>query len=171
MKALTFNLLLLSCIFATKSFASTPLSNIVYSEQSITLKSAQLLATKTLDACQKAGFRSVVTVVDHRGAQKVVLADDGSFPHALETSLRKARTAASRRIPSGSVIDDNDHEPTISDIFHSIGLTSLGGGLPIFKDGNVIGGVAVAGAPGENDAGEDYDILCIKQGLASLGLL
>ena len=143
----------------------------VFSEQSITLESAQYLASKTLQACQKSGFSTVVTVVDQRGSQKVVLADDGSFPHAIETSLRKARTAASRRIPSGSVIDDNDHEPTISDIFHAIGLTSLGGGVPIIKDGKVIGGVAVAGAPGENAAGDDYDILCINKGLESLGLL
>lgn len=140
-------------------------------ERSITLAAAKQLANATQKACQQTGFKTVVTVVDHRGALKIALVDDGSFPHAIETSLRKARTAASRGIASGAIIDANDHEPSLADIFHAIGLTTLGGGVPIKLNGQIIGGVAVAGAPGENAKGEDYDILCIEQGLKSVGLL
>lgn len=171
MKGMMFYCLMTSflCIFDAQ--AKEPALKVSYSEPAITLAAAKKLAEITQYACQQAGFNTVVTVVDHRGALKVVLVDDGSFPHAIETSLRKARTAASRRIPSGEVVSDNDHEPTISDTFHAIGLTSLGGGLPIYRDGQVIGGVAVAGAPGENEHGEDHDIQCLRKGLGALGLL
>ena len=78
-------------------------------ERSLSVGAALELATTALEACRKHGSRVTITVLDHAGRTKVVLRDDGSNPHSVEHSLRKAlRLGADVDVnPSGGALAAN----------------------------------------------------------------
>ncbi|MEM6581697.1 MAG: heme-binding protein [Pseudomonadota bacterium] len=144
-------------------------AEVTYTESFISLDPAKRLAERAMTHCAEHGFSVAVTVVDARAQLKSLLVADGAFPHAVETSIRKAKTAASRRLATHLVVDKNDHEPTLADTFHAIGLTTLGGGTPIIYNKQVIGGIGIAGAPGEDASGKDFDLACLEKAYADMG--
>jgi uncharacterized protein GlcG (DUF336 family) len=137
-----------------------------YMEMSIPMEWALEAAKSASDACLALGFSTTVTVVDQRGQMRVQLMREGAFPHTVQTSTRKAVTAASRRRATSEIATVG--EPTLAAVFNEIGLTTLSGGVPIVHRSQVIGGIGVAGSPGEDDSGRGYDEICIDAGLAAI---
>lgn len=154
-------LILSTSVFATNS--NTPVV-----EKSIPLDWALTAATAASDACFEKGFATTVTIVDQRAQPRVQLMREGAFPHTIKTSQRKAVTAASRRLPTSKVAEINQHEPALGDVFNEIGLTLLSGGVPILHKGDVIAGIGIAGAPGEDANGRGYDDICAEIGIATI---
>ena len=149
-------------LLSTLSAGLNAETSISHSETFISADTSVALAQSTLAHCKRAGFPVAVSVVDSRAQIKAVIVAEGAFPHAIDTSLRKAKTAASRRMPTHIISKENAHEPELALAFHSIGLTSLGGGIPITYQGEVIGGIGVAGAPGEDSEGREHDLTCLE---------
>lgn len=96
----------------------------------------------------KVGVAACVTVVDPALAPVVSVRADGATPHSVETSLRKANTAASTRRPSGWMQSDFA-------IALPLGtgnlLTNIKGGFPIRVDSATVAGLGVAGGTPEQD--------------------
>lgn len=147
---------------------STATAETVISENTISLDMALKAAKAANDHCLEAGFKPTTTVVDQRGQLKVQLHSDGAFPHTLKTSYRKALTAASRRVRTSVIEQENAHEPQLGAVFNEIGLITLSGGIPIYYLDQVIGAIGSAGAPGENEKGEEYDDLCAQAGISAI---
>lgn len=137
-------------------------------ETSIPLDWALIAATVAEEKCTEMGFAVTVTVVDQRAQPRVQLMKEGAFPHTVETSSRKAITAASRREATAVIEAENEHEPTLGAVFNEIGLITLSGGLPILYDGVVIGGIGIAGSPGEDATGKEFDDICAEAGIAAI---
>jgi len=144
--------------------AESKTSNII-KEYSIPLELAILAANTASNACLNMGFNTTVTVLDQRGQMKVQLVREGAFPHTVQTSFRKALTAASRRVPTSYLEQHTSTEPSLGALFHEIGMTTLSGGLPIKYGDEVIGAIGIAGAPGEDEAGNPYDDMCSEAGI------
>lgn len=139
-----------------------------YQERSIPLEWALTAATAALNTCSDMGFATTVTVVDQRAQPRVQLMREGAFPHTVHTSSRKAITAASRREATARIEAENAHEPALGAVFNEIGLITLSGGIPILYDGTVIGGIGVAGSPGEDESGKEFDDICAEAGIAAI---
>jgi len=139
------------------------------SPATLSFAAALQMAVQARQVCEGQGFSVAVSVVDRQAQPLVLLVSDGAFAHAWKTSQSKARTAASRRAPSGEVAGDNSHEQSLSQAFHAVGLTTLSGGLPVVFEQHVIGGIGISGAPGQNDLGQDFDNLCAKAGIKAIG--
>ena len=137
-------------------------------ERSIPLEWALEAAVAAEEACTELGFDVTVTVVDQRAQPRVQLMKEGAFPHTVQTSSRKALTAASRREATAVIEAENEHEPTLGAVFNEIGLITLSGGIPIIYDGEVIGGIGIAGSPGEDETGKEYDESCVEAGIAAI---
>lgn len=137
-------------------------------EKSIPLDWALTAATAAEAKCSDLGFDVTVTVVDQRAQPRVQLMKEGAFPHTIHTSGRKAMTAASRREATSVIEAENEHEPTLGAVFNEIGLITLSGGLPILFDGQVIGGIGIAGSPGEDHTGKEFDDICAEAGIAAI---
>ncbi|MEM8744663.1 MAG: heme-binding protein [Pseudomonadota bacterium] len=137
-------------------------------EMSIPLDWALTAATAAEEACQDMGFAVTVTVVDQRAQPRVQIMKEGAFPHTIHTSSRKAMTAASRREATAVIEAENEHEPTLGAVFNEIGLITLSGGVPILYDGAVIGGIGIAGSPGEDENGKEFDDICAEAGIAAI---
>lgn len=132
----------------------------VVSVKDMSLGLAQTIAQEVIEQCRKDGFRVTSTVMNRAGHVMVVLRDDGTSPHTVDTSRRKAYTAVALRRSSselGSVIAGNAALAGLKDIS---GVIVLGGGLPIRVGNEVIGSIGVAGSPSP-----DKDEACAKAAL------
>lgn len=123
-------------------------------ERSISVSAAMELATVALAACRKHGSQVTITVLDHAGRTKVVLRDDGSNPHSVEHSYRKAYTALTYRMPSGEYGKRAASSfPASHGPLHLDSITTSAGGLPIRAGNAVVGAVGISGTPGSGGAG------------------
>ncbi|WP_156109812.1 heme-binding protein [Cryobacterium sp. MLB-32] len=97
----------------------------------------------------KVGVNVSATVVDPALGLVAYGRADGTTPHSVETSRRKANTGSSTRRPSALV-------PAALSVAleHGTGslLTSVPGGVPLGFDGVHVGGLGVAGGPPPVDA-------------------
>jgi uncharacterized protein GlcG (DUF336 family) len=105
-------------------------------------------ATAAVDACQKQGYRASAAVVDRAGVVRVVLRGDGAGPHTVDGSIRKAYTAASFRMPTSFLVEFVNSTPAAAGLRHADRVLLFGGGLPIEAGGELVGAIAVGGAPG-----------------------
>jgi len=118
-----------------------------------------------LESCKKDGYRVSVSVVDRAGVLRAMGRGDGAGPHTVDSSRKKAYTAASIRRPTTELADLINKMPTLQalrDMNNEILI--LGGGLPIEIAGEVVGGIGVGGAPGAH-----LDDHCAQEGLDAIG--
>jgi uncharacterized protein GlcG (DUF336 family) len=134
--------------------------------------SAQLLARKDLSAniavtiaqtaiatCNSNGYRVSATVVGRNGEVLVQIRGDGTPPHTMENSFKKAFTSRTFRIPSGEMEERLKKNPQMGAQYLT-GFTTGRGALPITVGEEVIGAAGVSGAPGG-----EKDEACVKAAL------
>jgi uncharacterized protein GlcG (DUF336 family) len=119
----------------------------------------------SIDACKKDGYRVSVSVVDRAGVLRAMSRGDGAGPHTVDSSRKKAYTAASLRRATTELAELINKVPTLQSLREMNGdILMLGGGLPIEIGGDVIGGIGVGGAPGGH-----LDDACAQAGLDAIG--
>lgn len=117
-------------------------------ERTIGLALANEAAAEALRYCTDKGWKVSVAVVDRAAQLKVLLRGDGAGPHTVDSSRRKAYTAASLREGTSAMLDIIGKNPAATHLAMIDGFLLLGGGLPIRAGGEVIGAIGVGGAPG-----------------------
>jgi uncharacterized protein GlcG (DUF336 family) len=118
-----------------------------------------------LEACKKDGYRVSVSVVDRAGVLRAMGRADGAGPHTVDSSRKKAYTAASVRRSTSELADLIAKIPTLQALRDiNSDMLMLGGGLPIEIGGEVVGGIGVGGAPGAH-----LDDACAQEGLDAIG--
>jgi uncharacterized protein GlcG (DUF336 family) len=119
----------------------------------------------SLDACNKAGYRVSVSIVDRAGLLRAMIRADGAGPHTVDSSRKKAYTAASLRRPTTELAELINKVPTLEALRQmNDQVLMLGGGLPIEIGGETVGGIGVGGAPGAH-----LDDACAQAGLDAIG--
>jgi glc operon protein GlcG len=98
-----------------------------------------------------------ISVVDSGGHLLAFARMDGAFTLSMETSLMKAKTAASYGQPTGNIPAGVDLKLAIATQGKRINLP---GGLPIIIDGRVVGAIGVGSGTGEQD--RDVAIAALK---------
>ncbi len=89
-----------------------------------------------------------IAVVDDGGHMLAFVRMDGAKVLSIDSSTRKAMTAASSRVPTSGISKENELK-----LAHATSgkVTNLKGGLPIVIDGHVVGGIGVGSGTGEQD--------------------
>jgi uncharacterized protein GlcG (DUF336 family) len=128
-------------------------------EKSLSTAVALTIAQTAYDSCVQQGYHVSVNVVGREGQVLIAIRGDGSSPHTLENSLRKAYTARTFRTSSGDFAQRVKDNPTLG-VVHLPGVIAVQGALPIKVGEDVIGAVGVSGAPGG-----DKDEACSKAGI------
>ena len=117
------------------------------------------VAQETLKACREGGYQIAVAIVDRSGIVQVMLRDQLAGPHTLETARRKAWTAASFKGDTSSIAEatkSGSHQYGARFVTDAI---MVGGGVPLYAEGVLVGAVGVSGAP---NAGADEN--CAQKG-------
>ena len=125
----------------------------------LSLAMAVTMATTAIETCKTNGYKVSATVVGRTGEVLVQLRGDGTGPHTMENSFRKAYTARTFRVPSGEIGERVKKNPQLPLLLLS-NTTSAQGALPIKVGDDVIGALGVSGAPGG-----DKDEACAKAGI------
>ncbi len=108
-----------------------------------------------------------IAVVDDGGHLLAFVRMDGARVLSIDSSTRKAMTAASSRIPTSGVSKDNELK-----LAHATSgkLTNLKGGLPIIIDGHCVGGIGVGSGTGEQDLEVAREALKVVDGAQNFDL-
>ena len=134
-------------------------------QKAISIEMAQAIAQGALERCRADGFHVSVSVIDGSGLLKAFLRDEGTGPHTIDLSRRKAFTAltfASRWATSGEAA--KAWNSTLGSPMPNVeGAVGVAGGVPIKVGKDVIGAVGVSGA-----VGGDKDEACAKAGIAKV---
>ena len=137
----------------------------VLTQHALSLDMAQTIAQGAVEKCRADGFHASVTLIDASGLLKVFYRDEGSGPHTIELSRKKAFTAltfANRFKSSGEAAKAwnstlGSPQPNID------GTAGVAGGLPIRYGTEVIGAIGVSGA-----VGGDKDEACAAFGISKV---
>ncbi|MEU1091149.1 heme-binding protein [Streptomyces sp. NPDC005576] len=121
----------------------------------LTIDDAEVLIEAARTAAETAGVAAAVTVLDAGGHLLAFRRDDRAVLIAGETSTRKAYTALQLNSPTADLVEAV--QP--GGIFHSLTtaldrpLLFVAGGVPVHRDGQLIGAVGVGGGAPEQDHG------------------
>lgn len=121
---------------------------------------AKRIAVATIEACRAENWNVAVAVVDNHGFLVYFERMDNTQTASVEIAQIKASAAATYRRPTRAFAEAIANGRTALVTFP--GIAASPGGMPILKDGKVIGGVGVSGVKG------DQDEQCAKAGLAAL---
>jgi uncharacterized protein GlcG (DUF336 family) len=114
------------------------------------------IAQTAMATCSANGYRVSATVVGRNGEVLVQIRGDGTPPHTMENSFKKAFTARTFRIPSGEMEERLKKNPQMGAQYLT-GFTTGRGALPIMVGEDVVGAAGVSGAPGG-----EKDEACVK---------
>lgn len=115
----------------------------------VTTDTALRIIATALAEGSKAGVKVSATVVDPAMGLIAFARADGATPHSVETSRRKANTAASTRRASGWIV--SELELTLPLAAGNL-LTNVTGGVPLVLDDEHAGGLGIAGGTPAQDA-------------------
>jgi uncharacterized protein GlcG (DUF336 family) len=134
-------------------------------ESVLPLSLANKAVQASMEACKKDGYRVSVSVVDRAGVLRAMGRVDGAGPHTVDSSRKKAYTAASLRRPTTELAELINKVPTLQALREmNEHILMVGGGLPIEIGGDVVGAIGVGGAPGAH-----LDDACAQAGLDAVG--
>ncbi|MFJ2200712.1 heme-binding protein [Streptomyces violaceusniger] len=121
----------------------------------LTTQDAEALLQAARAAAEAAGVTAAISVLDAGGHLLAFRRDDRAVLIAGETSTRKAFTALQLNAPTADLVDAV--QP--GGVFHPLPtaldrpLLFLAGGVPVHRDGRLIGAIGVGGGAPEQDHG------------------
>jgi len=152
-------------IFKACSMGTAVAADDLPKETVLPLSLAEKAVHAAMEACKKDGYRVSASVVDGGGVVRAMVRADGAGPHTVDSSRKKAYTAASLRRATTELSELINKVPTLQALREmNNNILILGGGLPIEIGGEVMGGIGVGGAPGAH-----LDDACAQAGLDAIG--
>ena len=121
----------------------------------LTGEDADLLVAAARTAAEAAGVTVSVAVLDAGGHLLAFRRDDRAVPISGETSTRKAFTALQLDAPTADLVDAVQPGGP----FHTLPtaldrpLLFIAGGLPVHRDGRLVGAIGVGGGAPDQDHG------------------
>jgi uncharacterized protein GlcG (DUF336 family) len=121
--------------------------------ESVSLEDAQRVIAAGMEKAREIGQPQNVAVVDAGGNLVSHVRMDGAWVGSVDISINKAFTARAFDIPTKDLAENS--QP--GEQFYGIASSNEGrvmifaGGIPLQRDGKIVGGVGVSGGTGEQD--------------------
>ncbi len=123
-------------------------SSYVKSVDNLTLEGAFELSKLAFASASTLDKKVSIAILDADGITILLVRGDKVGPHNTEASRRKAYTALSTKTPSFELMQKASADSTAVNLNTLPELLLLGGGVPIWQKGEVIGSIGVSGAGG-----------------------
>ena len=144
-----------AALLASGSFSARAEQGLI-THKALSLDMALAMAQGSLAKCRSMNYKCAIAVLDATGRTLIAMEDDGAMLHRFDVAHKKAYTALVYRRPSRQVVEGwskkmTDNVPLEEGTIPSPpveGTIAMGGGLPIKVGNDVIGAIAVSGAPG-----------------------
>lgn len=139
--------------------------NLSHGTSSITTEAAHAAVAAGVAKARERGWRMNLAVVDHGGNLIAFLKNEDAPLHSTSLAIDKAYTSLSFNMPSKDweKVLAASSEEVRRGIVTRERLVVFGGGLPIRKDGCLLGAIGASGGM------EDQDEICIRAALAVIG--
>jgi uncharacterized protein GlcG (DUF336 family) len=129
------------------------MSAVTFSKKSLSYNSALELIHAAIAEAQVIGFNISVSIVDESGIEKSFCRMDGAPLVSVETAAKKAKFAVGFGMPTGDqwysfIKDDAILKDGAADL---PGFILLGGGVPIYFEGSLIGAIGISGGHYKQD--------------------
>ncbi|GAA4675044.1 heme-binding protein [Pseudonocardia yuanmonensis] len=118
----------------------------------LTLAEAQKALTAGLKKADEIGQPMNIAVVDAGGHLLAFARQDGAIRASIDISQRKARTSILMNMPTGdlaALVQPGQELYGLEQL--SGGMVPFGGGLPVHRDGELVGAVGVSAGSVEQD--------------------
>ncbi|AMM30792.1 glycolate utilization protein [Sinomonas atrocyanea] len=118
----------------------------------ISLNEARQVLQAAHEAALEAQTKMNIAVVDAGGNLKAFTRMDGAWLGSIDIAVKKARTARYFDMPTGDLGTlSQPGEPLFNIEVSNGGLITFPGGIPLLKDGVVVGAIGVSGSTVEDD--------------------
>ena len=118
----------------------------------LTGTTANAILQKAFAQAEKDGLFVTITVVDKSGQTLAVLRHHNAGVHTIRASYKKAYTACSQKRETAEIAKGLKDGSIPDDIrFLDENILMMDGGIPIYINGVVVGGIGVGGAHGSED--------------------
>ena len=137
---------------ARKEPRAVSVSPYLAANSQLTLKAAYTLADAARATATAMGKQVSIAIVDQSGVSVLMTRGDGVGPHNTEAARRKAYTALSTKTGTLTLARKAKKNPDSENLAFLPELLLLGGGVPLWHENMIIGGIGVAGGgSAEND--------------------
>ena len=126
----------------------------------INAATAKKLAAAAIAECTKNKWNVAVAIVDPHGGLVYYERMENTQTASFDIAIMKARVGAMYRRTTRAFVETIAKDGPAS--MSLPGVVASPGGMPIFQDGKVIGGMGASGVTG------DQDEQCVKAGLAAM---
>ena len=119
----------------------------------ITLSTARKLSEAVMKRAAEIGVKAVCAVVNSGARPVLVECADDSFIASYDIALNKAYTSVSLKMNTSQLCELAQPNAPLYGIQHTNDgkIVIFGGGIPLLKDGKIIGGFGVSGGTAEQD--------------------
>src|SRR4029078_13381916 len=138
---------------------AAPASAQTITHKDLSVDAAVVIATTAVADCKAKGWNVSVAVVGRSGELILHMRGDGTGPHTMDNSYRKAYTSRTSRQPSGEMAKRLKADPQLS-LVTLPNVVAAQGALPIKIGEDTIGAAGASGAPGG-----EKDEACVQAGL------
>lgn len=153
------------CFLSTLAFADGSIKSSIVTGQ-LTLEGATQIAKSALESAKGLDKNVAVAVVGIQGETILIFKGDGVGPHNTEAARRKAYTSLSTKTPTLELLRKAKSNPDTLNLAELPELLLLSGGHPLWKNGDIIGAIGIAGGGSpEND-----DLIASKAGIPQSGI-
>ncbi|SFQ25049.1 heme-binding protein [Ralstonia sp. NFACC01] len=130
----------------------------------ISLEAAQALLAQARRASAARGFAATIAITDAGGHLRAFERADAAPFLTADVAINKAWTAASFGLATHQW-NQYMAEPAVAPLAHHPRLMPVGGGVPIFYEGRLVGGIGISGG----SAAQDHE--AAEEALRNEGLL
>lgn len=139
----------------------------IISTDHLTLDAAFELHSRVTATASKLSKNVAIAILDGSGNIILLSKSESVGPHNTEAARKKAFTALSTKTSTLLLSKKIEEEATTKNLKTVSDLLLIGGGIPIFRNGIVIGSIGVAGGGGpEND-----DLIAKSASIPEAGIL
>lgn len=123
----------------------------IMGQRVLSLETAKKIIEKVEEESKNRGKKAVICVCNEQGNPIAVHVMDGAFLISFDVAVKKAYTAVALKMPTLKLNDLVKSGQTFYGLQNLDKVMTIGGGVPLYRNGILLGGLGVSGGTGEED--------------------
>ena len=123
----------------------------ILEQRVLSLETAKKIIEEVENESKNRGKKAVICVCNEQGNPIAVHVMDGAFLISFDVAVKKAYTAVALKMPTLKLNDLVKSGQTFYGLQNLDKVMTIGGGVPLYRNGILVGGLGVSGGTGEED--------------------
>lgn len=123
----------------------------IMEQRVLSLETAKKIIEEVEKESRNRGKKAVICVCNEQGNPIAVHVMDGAFLISFDVAVKKAYTAVALKMPTLKLNDLVKSGQTFYGLQNLDKVMTIGGGVPLYRNGILVGGLGISGGTGEED--------------------